>query len=268
MLLIHLLLKLGKERGGVVIFSSGNEGSTSLSNEAALKNVISVGAIEADGSRSMYSNYGLKLDLVAPSNFVSIDLVGEAGFEATEMGFIAGTSFSAPIVAGVVALMLEVNPDLTTHEIKSILYSTTKKIGDADSEFHNDKLGYDYQYDIDLSTNYNTYYPKSREVGYGLVDAQKSVDKAKQYKLEKDNTSDKPDQIGLLDNITQGWNFLGTEETIVDLSLFDSVSIVWCYINGNWQGYSANLEYARSLRKQNKLLAAIPEHSGIWVYLQ
>ena len=251
-------------KGGFVIFSAGNDGSTSLSNESALDNVISVGAIEADGTRSLYSDFGEKLDLVAASNFVGIDLIGENGFEENEMGFVAGTSFAAPIVSGVIALMLETNPDLTHDDVLHILYSTTKQVGAG--QYRNSTANYVYSYDIDDSTPFNTLYPKSPETGYGLIDAEKAVNKALKYKEENASTSSDNTSATLLASVKVGWNFIGTTNEIVDFKIFNNVSIIWCFVNGRWLGYSANLDYAKSLREQNKLLLTIPENSGIWVY--
>jgi subtilisin family serine protease len=265
---INTYLRDGRNgKGGLVVFSSGNDSTTSLNSEAALPGVISVGSIEADGSRSLYSNFGSDLDLVAPTNFVSLDLSGEDGFEPGEMGFVAGTSFAAPVVSGVIALMLEANPALTADQVKDILYSTAKKVGSG--TFYNGRFEYRYQYDLDNSTPYNTYYSKSPETGYGLVDAQAAVVKARHYATDNEDVDSTTTLLYRLENtLISGWNFLGTNTAIYDFDIFDNVSIVWCMIDGEWYGYSSSLEYARSLRQQNKLLTWIPANSGIFVYVE
>ena len=242
-------------KGGFVVFSSGNESSTSLLNEPSLKNVISVGSIEADGSKSLYSNYGEKLDLVAPSNFVSIDMLGDNGFSASEMGFVAGSSFSAPIVSGIIALMLEVNPTITLDSALDAIYSTTKKVGD-----------YNYNYDIDSDNRFNILYTKSLETGYGLIDAKAIIDKIILNKASTDANSTDQSESSIVDNLKSGWNFVGTSEDIDDFSIFDSVAIIWVYENEAWYGYSSNTLYAKELREQNKLLTHIAKNSGIWIY--
>lgn len=262
---INTFIRAGRNgKGGLVVFSSGNDSITSLHNEAALPEIISVGSIEADGSRSLYSNYGKDLDLVAPTNFVSLDLIGSDGFEEGEMGFVAGTSFAAPVVSGVIALLLEANPALTANQVKDILYSTTKKVGAG--EFKTATVEYQYQYDIDSSTPYNAYYSKSLQTGYGLIDAQAAISKAKLYKNDTpiNNTTTLAEYLAT--KLKSGWNYIGTDNAIYDLSLFNNVAIIWCFIDGKWQGYSANPEYAKSLRKQNLLLNHIPEKSGIMIY--
>ncbi len=250
-------------KGGFVVFSSGNEGSTSLSSEAALLSVISVGSVEVNGARSLYSNFGPKLDLVAPSNFVSLDLKGEDGFEDNEMGFVAGTSFSAPIVSGVLALILEANPTLTHDEVLNILYSTTKKVGEGAYDFGD--FTYEYDYSLDEEDRFNILYPKSKQSGYGLIDAERAVKQALVLNKDDENLSALESE-NFLEDIHTGWNFVGTQRVITDLSVFNEVEIVWCYIDAQWKGYSANDSYLKELREQDKIFLSVPRNSGLWVY--
>ena len=97
--------------------------------------------------------------MVAPSNFVSLDLVGQDGFEEAEKGFVTGTSFSAPVVAGCIALILEANPDLTRGQVLDIIYSTTKKVGTG--VYKDDSFDYAYSYNIDENDPYNKKYTKN-----------------------------------------------------------------------------------------------------------
>jgi hypothetical protein len=138
----------------------------------------------------------------------------------------------------------------------------------GDGIYKNDTASYEYAFNTDDSSSYNTLYPKSLEVGYGLIDVQASVDKAIQYKKERtrDNENDLPTPNNLLANIKDGWNFLGTSHEVADLSIFSEVEIVWCLINGKWKAYSKNLAYAKALRAQDKLLLAIPKNTGLWVF--
>jgi subtilisin family serine protease len=68
----------------------------------------------------------LKSDGYNPSSTLSINgnnLVNE------NYSFISGTSFSAPTVSGVIALMLSENQNLTFDEIRNILITTTQQVG-------------------------------------------------------------------------------------------------------------------------------------------
>lgn len=95
------------------------------------------------GSISSFSSYGplytgaLKPDLSAPGGSIgsSISSFADASFSFTETvdfngktyGFsrLSGTSMSSPVVAGIVALMLEANPYLTASDVKTILLNST-----------------------------------------------------------------------------------------------------------------------------------------------
>jgi serine protease len=114
----------------VIVVSSGNEAFERPGFPALVKGTIAVGATSLTGNRAPYSNYGLGLDLVAPGGDTDRDLqngmltasgLGTAGFwqglpvptqawlPAQDLAglyqWTQGTSFSAPTVAGVVALM-------------------------------------------------------------------------------------------------------------------------------------------------------------------
>ena len=168
----------GVARGCVVVFSSGNYhpggGCTTCFNGVAypanVTGVISVGAIDHNGNIHSYSSRGSGLQLVAPSggasgsadiggciipsggNIWTTDRPGTNGYAAGDyFGGFNGTSAAAPQVAGVAALMLSVNPNLTEAQVRTLLQQTAKDLGTT---------GYD-----------NTY-------GYGLVNAEKAVEMA------------------------------------------------------------------------------------------
>lgn len=141
-----------KTAGISVIFSSGNGDNTgnalnldlSLNDESELPSVIGVGATSVLNDVTSYSNYGSNIDIIAPGGgsgndnligILSLDLVGDTGvsISSDEMGanyaFWEGTSFSAPTVTAVIALMLSENPNLTPDQIRQILIDTADKVG-------------------------------------------------------------------------------------------------------------------------------------------
>ena len=151
---------------------------------------------------------------------------------------------------------LELNIDII-----NCSWSTTSIVDEASEN------AYEYLYEIDDSTKYNVLYPKSVETGYGLIDAEKAVDLALKYKAESEPDNEKESEHGnILRDLKLGWNLVGTSAEIVDFDIFNDVSIVWYFIDDTWMGYSANLDYAKSLRRQNKLATIIPKNSGLWVY--
>ncbi|MCH9813201.1 MAG: S8 family serine peptidase [Epsilonproteobacteria bacterium] len=263
-----VLLEVAEEgrngKGAFIVFSTGNEGSLQLGKEAALPFVISVGSIESNGRRSGFSTYGDKLDLVAPTNFVSLDLVGEDGFEEGEKGFVTGTSFSAPIVSGCIALILEANPDLTRAQVMDIIYSTVKKVGEGN--FTDGTFTYDYSYALDVDDPYNVKYSKNSHVGYGLIDVYAAIKKANTYRKDQELiTLPSLDQV-TIDALENGWSIIAALESIKDFSIFDNTEIVWSSIDGVWRGYSPYGHYRDELSTKGILLTEVPQNSALWVY--
>ena len=145
---VNVATKMLTDAGINVVFSAGNTGSGNgtMNPYAIAPWVIGVGATDATGKLADYSsrgNFGDALQhpsLVAPgTNIISLrnaptvtGLSGIAGADtqrlsATELPYYTtatGTSFSAPQVAGAIALMLEVNPNLTPADVKDILSRT------------------------------------------------------------------------------------------------------------------------------------------------
>ena len=145
---VNVATKMLTDAGVNVVFSAGNTGSGNgtMNPYAIAPWVIGVGATDAAGRLADYSsrgNFGDALQhpsLVAPgTNLISLrstptttGVSALAGADvqrlsATEMPYYTtatGTSFSAPQVAGAIALMLEVNPNLTPAEVKDILSRT------------------------------------------------------------------------------------------------------------------------------------------------
>jgi len=75
-------------------------------------------------SRGPVSPFYIKPDLVAPGAFINTtDINGNYKISS-------GTSFAAPHVAGTAALILQKNPELTPHELKSILMTTSEIVYD------------------------------------------------------------------------------------------------------------------------------------------
>lgn len=131
----------GRNAKGIpVVFAVGNDGSEIGNDESAIENVLGVGSTNKYNDVAFYSNYGKSVDIVAPGGeyigIPTLDMSGENGFNSTDYlqyndknAFI-GTSASAPIVSGSIALMLEKNPELTRQEIYYILEHNSDKIAD------------------------------------------------------------------------------------------------------------------------------------------
>ena len=87
-------------------------------------------------SRGSVSPFYIKPDLVAPGAYINTTQ-NNGGYN-----FTSGTSYAAPHVSGAAALLLQKNPQLHHHELKSILLTTSKPVSDAyDNEFSINEAG-------------------------------------------------------------------------------------------------------------------------------
>jgi serine protease len=124
-------------RGAVVVVAAGNsQANVYDAAPAGCGGVIGVAAIGKSGDLTSYSNAGIKADIGAPGGDRSADPTESLILGLTNLGldragaygygYGAGTSFSAPHVAGVLALMLSVNPDLTPGQMVSVLVRSAR----------------------------------------------------------------------------------------------------------------------------------------------
>ena len=86
-------------KGGVVIFAAGND-AIANGAPAEYSEVIAVGAVARDGSKSSFSNYGNWVDVCAPGTDILSTVPGN------EYAFMSGTSMACPHVSGVAALIV------------------------------------------------------------------------------------------------------------------------------------------------------------------
>lgn len=115
------------DNGIVVVCASGNDGpeKNSVKSPAISPKVLSVGSCTTDNqqNKSEFCSYGIYQGIIKPEvfapgeNIVSLDAFN--GFYTS----MSGTSVSTPIVAGVAALLLQKQPQLSPNEIKRILIS-------------------------------------------------------------------------------------------------------------------------------------------------
>ena len=76
-------------------------------------------------SRGPVSPFYIKPEIVAPGAYIDTTKNNE-GYNV-----VSGTSYAAPHVSGAAALLLQKNPELQHHEIKSLLLTTTEPVSDA-----------------------------------------------------------------------------------------------------------------------------------------
>ncbi len=117
-------------KGAVVIVAAGNENSDASGySPSSCDKVLSVAALDENGNRASFSNYGNTVDLSAPgtSIYSTIDS-GSTTPQGPTYGNYEGTSMATPNVAGVAALLLSKEPTLTPQEVMDHLISSAKPI--------------------------------------------------------------------------------------------------------------------------------------------
>lgn len=139
-------------KGCIIVFAAGNKGTDSIDFPARCNDtILAVGSIVKSGWRAIQSDYGEGLDLVAPGVGIYSTLPNDSA------GPMSGTSMACPHVAGVAALILERNSELTVTQVNSIINSNARRIS---------------------GVNYNVSKPDglwNYQNGYGLVNAYESV---------------------------------------------------------------------------------------------
>lgn len=109
------------DKGGWVVVSGGNTGV--FENYSENPYVISVGATDTSDNIAPFSSYGPYIDFAAPG--IGIYTTSKGGSYA----YVSGTSFSAPITAGVIASMFSANPGLTSNQVHAILKQSAVDLG-------------------------------------------------------------------------------------------------------------------------------------------
>lgn len=156
--------------GTVFVFAAGNARASgdSVNHHGiqAAPEVISVGAVDADGKMASFSNPGAALLVSAPGVAITTtDRTGAEGYSAGNTATVSGTSFAAPVVTGIIALMLEANPDLGWRDVQEILALSSRKTDPANASWTTNGAGTWNGGGMHFSNDY----------GFGLVDARAAV---------------------------------------------------------------------------------------------
>ncbi len=155
--------------GSIYVWAAGNGlenfDNVNYDGYANSRYTIAVSAIDHDGRQSYYSEPGAPILVAAYSSGDSVgitttDLLGNDGYSTGDYtSSFGGTSSATPLVAGVIALMLEANPGLTWRDVQHILVQTAS---------HNDAS------DPDWTLN-GAGHLVNHKYGFGAIDAAAAV---------------------------------------------------------------------------------------------
>lgn len=237
-------------KGAIILFAAGNESKSYLNYYAANPNVIAVGACTSQDRHANYSNQGPEIDICAPSSGDWPILAARAWWDegySNQQGHyryyidgvsrgnnykhFGGTSSSTPLVAGICALILSANSDLTAQEVKQILIQTADKIGHS-SEY---VRGH------------------SRKYGYGRVNAERAVAEAIRRRgnaMGRPDTPSTTPSVPTTPTTSTGSGNLGGG--LFEVSVNDSVKIGWGVQIGAYSNYDGVMRLVNQLERTYK----------------
>jgi Ca2+-binding RTX toxin-like protein len=203
--------------GTVFVFSAGNSNAqgdnTNYHNFQNAREVITVAATDADGSVAGFSTPGASVLVGAYGvNLLTTDRHQAGwGYEgASNYTSFTGTSAAAPVVSGVVALMLESNPDLGYRDVQKIL---------AYSAWHPDNQ----DWKTNGASNFNLGgLQYNDQAGFGVVDAYSAVRLAQTWTEQNtaiNETSASARKFGLTDAIPDGDGSSYTRSFSIDANM-------------------------------------------------
>ncbi|MEL6924416.1 MAG: S8 family serine peptidase, partial [Bacteroidota bacterium] len=147
-------------KGCVVLFAVGNENQEFVSHYAAHPDVIAVAGSTSSDEHFSLSNRGREISVCAPAGdwpLIASRASWDDGLGSFDGAFrfwrdgiprgtpnlykhFEGTSASCPLVAGVCALVLSANPNLTAAEVKEVLEQTSDRIGNRNEYINGHSL--------------------------------------------------------------------------------------------------------------------------------
>ena len=175
---IKKAVREGRGGKGISVFCATGDGFSSvLSYPANLSETIGVGSSGNEGMRAPYSPYGDGIDFIVPSNdgtlgIETTDVCGTFRYNpkpngdysnVADVSDFGGISSATPLAAGVAALMLSVNNNLTAEQVRAIMRDTCEKIDQSNGNY--DGRGWSAQY------------------GYGRLNAAAAVKRAQELIL-------------------------------------------------------------------------------------
>lgn len=262
--MMNAAISIAVSKGVVVVSAAGNNGcqtnaswgmnrfckqgviSEQYSASYTIPGLISAGATDQTKGRASFSSWGPNLDLMAPGvNNVTYDPIGPTN------GF-GGTSASTPLIAGVAALVLSINPDLTPPEIQAILQSTTSPALAKKPKVWDTCTKSDLTNTWSCNNEVDNDFPQEYFTGAGIVNALDAVKLTQQITLG--NVLPKPELVRVGTDITASWTG-GTADLYVNNKLVRSnATSGYTTAGGHSQSYSFQIKRAGISSEPNLLV--------------
>jgi hypothetical protein len=125
-------------KGIIVVASAGNEGTTAephIGAPADAVSVLTVGSVTASESKSGFSSIGPSFDGRIKPDVMAQGSVAVVSDAFGNIGVANGTSFSCPIMAGMIACLWQAFPNKTNHEIRQMILQSSDNFSNPDNNF-------------------------------------------------------------------------------------------------------------------------------------
>ncbi|WP_212828317.1 S8 family serine peptidase [Catellatospora sp. TT07R-123] len=127
--MLHEAIKYAVGKGVVVVVAAGNEGTDEPQYPAYYPEVLAVGATDSGGNLTDFSSWGDHVDVAAPGFGILSTYPVDPACDIDCYAYGDGTSFSAPLVAGVAALVKAKNPTFTPTQVIERIKTTARDAG-------------------------------------------------------------------------------------------------------------------------------------------
>ncbi|MGZ3787049.1 MAG: S8 family peptidase [Bacteriovorax sp.] len=128
---IRQAFQMAEDQNVMVIAASGNNTKDLPTFPCAYENVVCVGAIDNRGELADFSNYGSKVDLVAPGEYIVSTIprnLESRVLRIANYDVKRGSSQAAPYVTAAVATLKLLNPGMTNDRVRSLLFRSTRAL--------------------------------------------------------------------------------------------------------------------------------------------
>lgn len=131
---VRQAFQMAEDNNVTVIAASGNNTKDLPTFPCSYENVVCVGAIDNRGELAEFSNFGSKVDVVAPGEYIVSTIprnLESRSLRIANYDVKRGSSQAAPYVAAAVATLKVMHPGLSNDKVRSLLFRSTKPITSA-----------------------------------------------------------------------------------------------------------------------------------------
>ncbi|MCU0440332.1 MAG: S8 family serine peptidase [Raineya sp.] len=237
--------EIAAQKGMVVVSSAGNEGGSAwniISSPADAASILSIGAVNSRGGIVYFSSRGYTADGRVKPDVLAMGSSATVGGSNSEVSFNNGTSFSCPIMAGLVAGFWQANPQLTAKQVVEYIRKSGNQYSKPDNT---------YGYGIASFTRAD-YLAKKETTTDGIMTGQNP----NEFKIYPNPY--KPDNKETIPAIAWGANYRGKN---IEINVYDSKSKLISLIRLKQVGKETILEDLKNLPRGEYILTVSPNLS-------